>query len=277
MKMAKKPVFQGSFLILIWKCGSLCCIKTISMKEAPEEVCTRPRAFPRHGVLLIGVVELDPSTFLKPVHCALLAYLSEPLRCDKDIEVLTHIRLLQEGSQIRGKPLLWLSSQSPRKVSRGRWSLTFVNPSYPAVTDTEHMCGVHASGVTQPVGLVCCGTFWLFSCPSCITHSVLRAQHTSTVVPESHCSQSRPPENCLATLRDRAALGIVGSRAGAWLNSPWTYAWTLCSVQHHPRRKLKLPACPWPAPCLRWLYCSPSAWQSLINTYHIPRPVAPTT
>lgn len=92
-----------------------------------------------------------------------VAYLSKSLRCNKDIEVVTQSRLLQEDSQTQGKPLLGISPQRLRKVSGGGWSPVCTNTSDAVLTDPEHLCGVRASGETRPVGLVCCG-MWKERC-----------------------------------------------------------------------------------------------------------------
>lgn len=105
--------------------------------------------------------------------------------------------------------------------------------------------------------------------PLCLYHGVLHFYH-STVVPESNRSWSTPPENCLALWSAKAALWIVGCKAGAWRNSARTFAWTVCSVWHILGESQScLPAPAWSSCSLRWITAL-STQQSLISTYHIP-------
>lgn len=171
--------------------------------------------------------------------------------------VVTWSRLLQEDNQTQGKPLLWISPQRLRKASGGSQSLVCMNTSDAALTDPEHLRGVHASGETWPVGLVCCGMVKraLALCLVLLNHGVLHFYH-STVVPESNPSRSTPPENCLALSSGKAALWIVGYRAGTWRNSAWTFAWTLCSVWYTlGENRSCLPAPAWSSCSLGWIYC----------------------
>ena len=71
------------------------------------------------------------------------------------------------------------------------------------LTDPEHLRGVRASGKTTCEARV----LWDVerALPLCLYHGVLHFYH-STVVPESNCSRSTPPENCLALSSAKAAL-----------------------------------------------------------------------
>lgn len=125
------------------------------MKEAAQEACTRPRAFLMLGVLFTGVFELDPSTFA--VHC--LPICLRPVRCNRDVEVVTGNRSLQEDSRYKRG---FIVNQSPEALkSLLGWAKSCPHGHQ---LHCSGRCRVYVWGtcprVTRPMGLVCCGTFW---------------------------------------------------------------------------------------------------------------------